>query len=150
MLTNSPPVGAAAVPPLTPGTGMMPYSKPAFLALASCQVPFSANAYLPVANSCQLVVWVLLITEFGAYPFFSQSDHSDSAETAAGESSWVRCAPPPQNHGRNWKLPSSVPIAENVMPFLPAPFTLASASVSEDQSFTVAGSTPAACSTGLL
>ena len=45
---------------------MMPYSKPAFFALASCQVPFSAKAKSPVANSCQLVVWVLLMTEFGA------------------------------------------------------------------------------------
>src|SRR5205814_9062564 len=66
MLTNSPPVGAGAVPPLLLGIGTMPYSKPAFLAFASCQVPFSANAYWPVANSCQLVVWVLVITEFGA------------------------------------------------------------------------------------
>ena len=47
---------------------MMPYSKPAFLALPSCQVPFSANAYSPVANSCQLVVCVLLMTEFGRNP----------------------------------------------------------------------------------
>ena len=65
-MTNSPPVGAGAVPPSLAGIGMMPYSKPAFLALASCQVPFSAKAYSPVANSCQLVVWVLLMTEFGA------------------------------------------------------------------------------------
>ena len=34
----------AAVPPFAAGIGMMPYSKPAFLALASCQVPFSAKA----------------------------------------------------------------------------------------------------------
>ena len=65
-VTNSPPVGAGAVPPFAAGIGMMPYSKPAFLALASCQVPFSAKAYSPVANSCQLVVWVLLMTELGA------------------------------------------------------------------------------------
>ncbi len=65
-VTNSPPVGAGAVPPALAGIGMMPYSKPAFLALASCQVPFSVKAKLPVANSCQLVVWVLLMTEFGA------------------------------------------------------------------------------------
>jgi hypothetical protein len=45
---------------------MMPYGKPAFAALPSCQVPFSAKPYFPVANSCQLVVCVSLITEFGA------------------------------------------------------------------------------------
>ena len=70
-------------------------------------------------NSCQLVVWVLLMTELGAYPFFSQPVHKFSAETTCGESSWVSCAPEPQNQGRNWKLPSSVPIPEKVMPFLP-------------------------------
>ena len=66
IVTNSPPVGAGATPPAFEGIGMMPYSKPAFFALPSCQVPFSPNAYCPVANSCQLVVWVLLMTEFGA------------------------------------------------------------------------------------
>jgi hypothetical protein len=65
-VTNSPPVGAGAVPPACDGIGMMPQSKPVFLALASCQVPFSLNAKFPVANSCQLVVWVLLMTELGA------------------------------------------------------------------------------------
>jgi hypothetical protein len=43
-VTNSPPVGAGAVPPALDGIGMMPHWKPAFLALASCHVPFSANA----------------------------------------------------------------------------------------------------------
>jgi hypothetical protein len=66
MVTNSPPVGAAAGPPFTAGIAMMPYSKPAFFAFPSCQVPFSANAKSPVANSCQLVVCVLLMTELGA------------------------------------------------------------------------------------
>src|SRR3954462_4992636 len=150
MLTNSPPVGADAVPPPLPGTGMIPYAKPAFLALASCHVPFSAKAKSPLANSCQLVVCVLLITELGAYPFFSQSLHSATADTPSAESSLVSCAPEPQNQGRNWKLPSSVPIAENVIPFLPAPLTLPSAAVSDGQSLTVAMSTPAAVRTTLL
>lgn len=56
----------------------------------------------------------------------------------------------PQNHGRNWKLPSSVPIAENVMPFLPAALTFASAAVSDGQSLTEEMSTPACFSTFLL
>src|SRR3954469_12798721 len=129
MVTNSPPVGAAAGPPFIAGIGMIPQSNPAFLAFASCQVPFSLNAYCPVANSCQLVVWVLVMTEFGAYPSFSQSVHRETAATAGAESSWVTLAPAPENHGRNWKLPSSVPIAENVMPFFPAAFALASAAV---------------------
>jgi hypothetical protein len=59
-------------------------------------------------------------------------------------------APEPQNHGRNWNEPSSVPIAEKVMPFLPAAFTFASAAVSDAQSLTVAGSTLAASRTFLL
>ena len=80
----------------------------------------------------------------------SQSVHSVSAETACGESSLVSCAPEPQNQGRNWKLPSSVPIAEKVMPFLPAALTFASAAVSEAQSLTEAMSTPAAVRTSLL
>jgi hypothetical protein len=62
----------------------------------------------------------------------------------------VNCAPEPQNQGRNWKLPSSVPIAENVIPVSPAAFTLASAAVSAAQSFTVETSTPAFCKTVLL
>src|SRR4029453_9189613 len=83
-VTNSPPVGAGAVPPACDGIGMIPYSKPVFLALASCQVPFSLNAKSPVANSCQLVVWVLLSTEFGAYPSLSHLVHRSSAATACG------------------------------------------------------------------
>ena len=90
------------------------------------------------------------MTEFGASPFFNQSVHSATADTPCGESSLVSCAPEPQNQGRNWKLPSSVPMAENVMPFFPAAFTLPSAAVSDGQSLTVAMSTPAACSTALL
>ena len=62
----------------------------------------------------------------------------------------MSCAPEPQNQGRNWKLPSSVPIAENVMPFLPAAFTFARAAVSEAQSLTEARSTPALLRTFLL
>src|SRR6476646_3075906 len=123
---------------------------PDSLALDSCQVPFSPKAYSPVANSCQLVVWVFWMTELGAYPFLSQSDHSCSAETPSAESSFVRSAPDPQNQGRNWKLPSSVPIAEKVMPFFPAAFTLASAAVSDGQSVTPAISTPALAITALL
>ena len=95
-------------------------------------------------NSCQLVVWVFWMTESGAYPFFFQSVHSCRAEMASGESSLVSLAPEPQNHGRNWKLPSSVLIAEKVMPFLPAALTLARAAVREAQSLTEVGSTPAA------
>ena len=52
-----------------------------------------------------------------------------SAATACGESRLVRLAPAPQNQGRNWKLPSSVLMPENVMPFLPMALTLASAAV---------------------
>ena len=48
---------------------------------------------------------------------------------ACGESTLVRFAPAPQNQGRNWKLPSSVLMPENVMPFLPIALTLASAAV---------------------
>jgi hypothetical protein len=149
-VTNSPPVGAGAVPPACDGMGMMPYAKPVFLAFASCHVPFSPNANLPVANSCQLVVWVLLSTELGAYPCLSQSVQSVSACTPCAESSWVRPAPAPQNQGRNWKLPSSVPIAENVMPFWPAAFTFCRAAVSVVQSLTWAGSTPALVRRSLL
>src|SRR3954462_15107780 len=112
MVTNSPPVGAAAGPPFIAGIGMIPYSKPAFLALDSCQVPFSPNAYWPVANSCQLVVWGLVSTSFGARPSDTQPFHSDSAAWPAALSRWVRSPFAPQNQGRNWKLPSSVPIAE--------------------------------------
>ncbi len=90
------------------------------------------------------------MTELGAYPFFSQSVHSATAETPSGESSFVSRAPDPQNQGRNWKLPSSVPIAENVMPFLPAASTFSSAAVSEAQSLTDAMSTLAFFSTPLL
>jgi hypothetical protein len=80
----------------------------------------------------------------------SQSVHNVNAATACGESSAVSCAPDPQNQGRNWKLPSSVPIAEKVIPFLPAAFTLASAAVSDGQSFTDATSTPALVNRSLL
>ena len=66
------------------------------------------------------------------------------------ESSLVSFAPEPQNHGRNWKLPSSVPIAENVMPFLPAEVTFPSAVVSDAQSLIELGSTPAADRIALL
>ncbi|MBB5803358.1 hypothetical protein F4560_003126 [Saccharothrix ecbatanensis] len=41
-------------------------SQSALAALAGCHVPFSAEAYSPVVNSYQLVVWVLPITELGA------------------------------------------------------------------------------------
>src|SRR6478735_6620563 len=123
---------------------------PAFLTLPSCQVPFSPNAKSPVANSCHEVVWVLLITELGAYPFFTQSVQRVRAWTALAESSFFRSAPEPQNQGRNWKLPSSVPIAEKVMPFLPAAVTFCRASVRVLQSLIVETSTPAASSTFLL
>lgn len=93
---------------------------------------------------------MLFSTELGAYSFSSQSVHRDSADTPWAESSSVSCAPEPQNQGRNWKLPSSVPIAENVMPFFPAFFTFSSAAVSDAQSLTDAMSTPAALRTSLL
>lgn len=80
----------------------------------------------------------------------SQVFHSDSAETAWSESSAVSLAPEPQYQGRNWKLPSSVPIAENVMPFFPAPLIFSSAAVSDVQSLTEAMSTPAFFRTALL
>ena len=67
-----------------------------------------------------------------------------SAAIACGESRLVRLAPAPQNHGRNWKLPSSVLMPENVMPFLPIALTLASAAVSEAQLVMELGLTPAA------
>src|SRR5437868_2175296 len=129
---------------------MMPKGKPAFCAFESCQVPFSLKAVLPAANSCQLVVCVSLITEFGAYPALSQPVHKARAAAAPEESSLVRFAPAPQNHGSNWKVPSSVPIAEKVIPFLPAAFAFASAAVSEPQSLTEAGLTPAALRMFLL
>jgi hypothetical protein len=103
-----------------------------------------------VANSCQLVVWVLLRTELGAYPFFIQSFQRARADTAWAESSSVSFAPEPQSQGRNWKLPSSVPIAEKVMPFLPALSTFSRAAVRDGQSLTEAMSTPAALRTSLL
>ena len=37
-------IGLFVLPPETPGIGMMPYAKPSFSALASCQVPFSPKA----------------------------------------------------------------------------------------------------------
>src|SRR3954462_9812601 len=125
-------------------------SKPGSFAAAFCQVPFSENPKSPVCISCQLVVWVLLITEFGARPFFTQLVQRSRAATPPVESSCVSLAPEPQNQGRNWKLPSSVPIPEKVMPFLPAALTLPSAAVSDGQSLTVAMSTPAAVRTTLL
>ena len=39
---------------------------PICAAVAFCQVPFSPKAKSPVWNSCHEVVWVSLITEFGA------------------------------------------------------------------------------------
>ena len=88
----------------------------AFFAASTCQVPFSPKAKSPVRNSSQVVFWEFWITEFGARPCLTQSVHSCSAEIASGESSWVSLAPAPQNHGRNWKEPSSVPMPAKVMP----------------------------------
>ena len=51
------------------------------------------------------------------------------ASVAAGLQSQTVRVIFPQNQGRNWKLPSSVPIAEKVMPFLPAALTFCSAAV---------------------
>src|SRR6188472_1224696 len=101
---NSPPVGAGATPPLNPGTWIDLY--PASSAADLNHDPFSAKAYSPVMNSSQLVPWVLESTEFGARPLFTQSVQSASACSASAESSAVRSAPAPQNHGRNWKVPS--------------------------------------------
>src|SRR5664279_3338822 len=145
MVMNSPPVGAGAGPPFSAGIWID--LNPAVSASLLNHDPFSAKPKLPVLNSSQLVPWVFWITEFGARPPFSQSVHRDSAESAALESSLVRSALAPQNHGRNWKLPSSVPTAEKVMPFLPEATTFFSAAVSDAQSVTVAMSTPAAVST---
>src|SRR5687768_13303279 len=115
---NSPPVGVGATPPSLPGICTMPVGKPAFPALLICQVPFSAKANSPVRNSSHVVFWELLMTELGAVPSLTHDVHRASASTAWGESSWVSCAPAPQNHGRNWNDPSSVPMAENVIGFL--------------------------------
>ena len=65
-LMNSPPVGAGAAPPSTPGSVMTPVWKLADLAELTCQVPFSANPKSPVRNSSQVVFWEFWITEFGA------------------------------------------------------------------------------------
>jgi hypothetical protein len=83
-------------------------------------------------------------------PSETQSFHKDSAARPPAPSTWVRSPLAPQNQGRNWKLPSSVPIAENVMPFFPADLTFFSATVSDAQSLTDAGSTWAAARTFLL
>src|SRR6185312_10738581 len=145
MVMNSPPVGAGAAPPFSAGIWID--LKPAASASLLNHEPFSAKPKSPVLNSVQLVPWVFWMTEFGARPFFTESVQRLSAEAASLESSLVRSALAPQNHGRNWKLPSSVPTAEKVMPFLPAATTFLSASFSEAQSFTLAMSTPAALST---
>ncbi len=39
---------------------------PICFAASFCHVPFSPKAKSPVWNSCQLVVWVFWMTEFGA------------------------------------------------------------------------------------
>lgn len=62
----------------------------------------------------------------------------------------MRSAPEPQNHGRNWKLPSSVPMPEKVMPLPPEAVTFASASVRLAQSVIEETSTPAVARTVLL
>src|SRR5664279_2004747 len=95
IVRNSPPVGAGAEPPVAEGRGMT--RSPIFAASAFCHVPFSENAKSPVWNSCQDVVWVLLITEFGAYSFLTQSVQSCRADSALVESSCVSAAPAPQN-----------------------------------------------------
>ena len=64
MVKNSPPVGTGAAPPFSAGIWMT--LAPICAAVAFCQVPFSANATLPVWNSCQAVVCVSWMTEFGA------------------------------------------------------------------------------------
>src|SRR5690606_34833798 len=97
----------------------------------------------PVRNSSHAVFCELPITEFGAYPSSSQDVQSSSASTASGESSSVSSAPDPQNQGRNWNVPSSVPIPAKVIPRCPASSTCCSAAVSESQSVMESGSTPA-------
>src|SRR5690606_11358132 len=138
---NSPPVGAGAGLPFSPGIWIELY--PAASASDLNHEPFSAKPNSPVLNSSQLVPCVFCSTDGGASPFFTQSVQRVSAETASLESSAVRSAPAPQNHGRNWNEPSSVPPAEKVMPFLPEATTFSSAAVSEAPSVTEAMSTPA-------
>src|SRR4051812_12266437 len=145
MVMNSPPVGAGAAPPSFAGIWID--LKPALSASLLNHDPFSAKAKSPVLNSVQLVPCVFWMTEFGARPFLTQSVQSVRAASAELESSLVRSAFAPQNHGRNWKLPSSVPTAEKVMPFLPEATTFCRAAFSDAQSFTLAMSTPAADST---
>jgi hypothetical protein len=80
----------------------------------------------------------------------SQVVHRFSAATPCAEDRSVRLAPAPQSQGSNWKLPSSVPMAENVMPVLPIAFTFARAAVNDAQFVIVVGSTPAASRIFLL
>ena len=54
-----------------------------------------------------------------------------------------RFAPAPQNHGRNWKVPSSPGTPAKVMPLSPALVTFSSAALRLAQSVIVDGSTPA-------
>src|SRR4051794_40962719 len=108
---NSPPVGAgAAAPPARVGIWMT--LKPFVSASPWNHEPFSAKPKSPVFISSQLVPCVLVSTDCGAAPDLTQSVHSVSAATDCEESSAVRSASAPQNQGRNWNVPSSVPTAE--------------------------------------
>src|SRR6185437_12856931 len=110
MVMNSPPVGAGAAPPFSAGIWID--LKPAVSASLLNHEPFSANPKSPVLNSVQLVPWVFWMTEFGARPPFSQPVHSDKAASASLESSLVRSALAPQNHGRNCFLFTDTATAE--------------------------------------
>src|SRR5690625_3035021 len=130
----SPPVGAGATPPSYAGISITPVSKSASAALLTCQVPFSTNPNPPAMNSSQVAFWEFVITVLGAYPSSIQWVQSSSASMAAGDDRSVSSAPFPQNHGRNWKVPSSVLIPAKVIPRLPVSEIAPRASVKLSQS----------------
>src|SRR3954447_7125352 len=88
------------------------------LAAWANQDPFSAKAYWPVRKRSQEADWLSVMADFGVYPLPIQSETSWPASTAASEPGSLRSAPAPQNHGRNWNVPSSPEMPAKVMPLL--------------------------------
>ncbi len=131
------------------GIGTMPNSRSFFwFSVGSCHGPFTIIAAFPAMNWSLMSAWVQVTTDLEADLESTRSFHSVSAWTACGESSCLRLAPAVQKKGSNWKLPSSVPTAENAMPYRLPLVSFPAATVSSSQVF--GGCRPASPNSFLL
>nr|WP_254058087.1 hypothetical protein [Clavibacter michiganensis] len=110
-------------------------------------MPLTIIASFPARNWSRMSCWLALTLALDACPSFTMSVQRVSARTAAGEEMSDRSAPAPQKNGRNWNVPSSVPIAEKPRPCTSPCVVFAAASSRLAQS--VGGWTPAAASLAL-